>query len=85
MSDVFENEDENLFREYQTLEDEIVIDVGYGCVDFVFNGYRVPLNEIENEKGLLRWIRHLIRKPWMTRDRLEFFIDLVAKHKGITL
>lgn len=62
---------------------KIVLDEKRATCTLNFNyPYEVDLDRIKTPRDLLAWVRHLAGKPWMNRERLELFIDAVAKHKG---
>lgn len=41
--------------------------------------YKIGIEELNTLPKLLWWIRHLIKKPWMTLEALDLFIDVVCK------
>jgi hypothetical protein len=65
---------------------KVVIDAARGTCTLKFRySYEVDLERIKSERDLLAWVRHLAGKPWMTGQRLELFIDAVARHKGFSV
>jgi len=58
---------------------------GKGNIDFLLPtgswSYWIPEKEVQSEKGLLRWIRHLLPKQWITKDTIEQLIDIAEEIK----
>lgn len=66
--------------------DFVTFDEKHRTFDLVWPGcgsYSVPLGEISSTKELVKWLGHLIDKPWVTPKHLAGFITLVDIHIGL--
>lgn len=66
---------EELDKQIYVIEDHIVINVN--------NEYNIPLIGCSTPLGILRWVRHLTEKTWMTNKLMRRFIDVACKQSKI--
>lgn len=75
-------------EELMQMEDskELVRRDGKGYVDFYnlemdrwMDWYWIREGELKTRRGLIRWIRHLIDKNWVTKEHLKQLIELSFK------
>lgn len=64
----------------------VTVEDGHFCVhhpEMYANTYDIPVSDCSDRDGLLRWLRQLSEKTWVTTQVIEDFSKAAIKHFGV--
>lgn len=71
----------DVIEEHRLDAQQVVIDGDYIVIKDPVE-YEIPLSDCSTPEKILRWVKHLSEKQWVTNSLLHRFIVVAQRHSG---